>query len=104
MTNYYYIATDSLSNTWETAKIEKLLLSFDFLHKQNGKFSSKEPYLIVSLLKVSNKDSWNEQDYNKDKTNYISIITDDASERDIDVKRLLKGLEILLGFNIRPAD
>ena len=104
MTNYYYIATEPRSNTWETTKIENYLLSFDFLHKLDGNFESQNPYLIISLMKVKNKDRWSSLDYNKDETNYVSIITSDWGEQETDVINVLKGLEQFLGSNIYPDD
>lgn len=104
MTNYYYLATEPLSNTWETAKIEDYLLSFDFLHKHNGNFDSQSPYLNISLMKVRDKESWSSRDYNKEETNYISIITSVWCEQETVVKNILKGLEKLLGSKIYPDD
>ncbi|MDE6059095.1 MAG: hypothetical protein K2G44_03540 [Clostridia bacterium] len=98
------MATEPLSNTWETTIIENYLGSFDFLHKHDGEFSSEDPYLIISLMKVKNKDSWRGLDYNKNETNYVSIITSYWSEQETDVKNVLKGLKKLLGSNIYPDD
>lgn len=104
MTNYYYLATEPLSNTWETAKIEDYLLSFDFLHKHNGNFDSQSPYLNISLMKVRDKESWSSRDYNKEETNYVSIITSVCCEQETVVKNILKGLEKLLGSKIYSDD
>ena len=104
MTNYYYLATEPLSNTWETAKIEDYLLSFDFLHKHYGDFDSQNPYLNISLMKVRDKESWSSRDYNKEETNYVSIITSVWCEQETVVKNILKGLEKLLGSKIYPDD
>ena len=104
MTNYYYMATEPLSNTWGTAKIENYLLSFDFLHKHNGNFDSQSPYLNISLMKVRDKKIWSSQNYNKEETNYVSIITSVCSEQETVIKNILKGLEKLLGSNIYPED
>ena len=101
MYNYYYIATDCCSNTWNTTEIQDYLQSFDiFEEKNNGIFISKDPFLDISLMNVKDLNSWSSIDFDNDKTNYVSIVTSGFSEENIEVKNLLKGLEQLLGFRI----
>lgn len=101
MYNYYYIATDCRSNTWNTDEIQDYLRSFSiFEEKTNGIFISKSPFLDISLMKVKDLNSWSSLDFDKDETNYVSIVTSGFSEDSIEVKDLLKGLEQLLGFRI----
>lgn len=101
MYNYYYIKTDCRSNTWDTVEIQGYLRSFAMLEeKPNGIFISKDPFLDISLMKVKDLNSWSSLDFDKDETNYVSIVTSGFSEENIEVKKLLKGLEQLLGFRI----
>lgn len=101
MYNYYYVKTDCRSNTWNTAEIQDYLRSFAiFVEKPNGIFSSQIPFLNISLMKVKDLNSWNNLDFNREETNYVSIITSESSENDILVESILKGLEQLLGFRI----
>lgn len=101
MYNYYYIATDCRSNTWNTTEIQDYLRSFTiFEEKSNGIFISKNPFLDISLMKVKDLNSWSSLDFDKDETNYVSIVTSGFSEENIEVKNLLKGLEQLLGFRL----
>ena len=101
MYNYYYIKTDCLSNTWDTTEIQDYLLSFTiFEEKANGIFTSKNPFLDISLMKVKDLNSWSSLDFDKDATNYVSIVISEFSEENIEVKTLLKGLEQLLGVRI----
>ena len=86
------MATEPLSNTWGTAKIENYLLD------------SQSHYLNISLMKVRDKKIWSSQNYNKEETNYVSIITSVCSEQETVIKNILKGLEKLLGSNIYPDD
>lgn len=101
MYNYYYITTDCRTNTWSTMEIQEYLRSFTiFEEKSNGIYICQEPFLNISLMKVKDLNSWSSLDFNKDETNYVSIITSRFSEENIGVKSLLKGLEQLLGFRI----
>lgn len=101
MYNYYYIKTDCRSSTWNTTEIQNYLRSFTiFEEKSNGIFISKNPFLDISLMKVKDLNSWSSLDFDKDETNYVSIVTSEFSEENIEVKNLLKGLEQLLGFRI----
>ena len=101
MYNYYYIKTDCRSNAWETTDIQDYLRSFTILdEKPNGIFTSKDPFLDLSLMKVKNMNSWSSLDFDKNETNYVSIVTSGFSEENIMVKNLLKGLEQLLGVRI----
>ena len=101
MYSYYYIKTDCLSNTWDTTEILDYLRSFTVLdEKDNGIFVSKKPFLDISLMKVKDLNSWSSLDFDKEETNYVSIVTSDFSEENIEVKKLLKGMEQLLGFRI----
>lgn len=100
MYNYYYIKTDCRSSTWDTIEIENYLRTFSIFKESNGIFRSKNPFLDISLMKVKDLDNWSNLDYDKDETNYVSIITSNESDNDTNVKTLLKGLEQLLGFRI----
>lgn len=51
-------------------------------------------------MKVKDLNSWSSLDFDKDETNYVSIVTSGFSEENIEVKNLLKGLEQLLGFRL----
>lgn len=51
-------------------------------------------------MKVKDLNSWSSLDFDKEKTNYVSIITSELSDNDICVKSLLIGLEQLLCFRI----
>lgn len=101
MYNYFYIKTDCRSNTWDTIEILDYLRSFTMLtEKDNGIFVSQNPFLNISLMKVKDLNNWSSLDYNKEETNYVSIVTSDFSEENVEIKKLLKGLEQLLGFRI----
>ncbi len=51
-------------------------------------------------MKVKDLNSWSSLDFDKDATNYVSIVISEFSEENIEVKTLLKGLEQLLGVRI----
>jgi len=101
MYNYYYIATDCRSNTWNTTEIQDYLRSFTMIEeKNNGIFISKNPFLNISLMKVKDLNSWSALDFDKDETNYVSIVTSEFSEENNEINNLLEGLEQFLGFRI----
>lgn len=98
---YYYIKTDCVSNTWDTSEIRKYLHSFDMLtEKTDGIFSSRKPFLDISLIKAKDPNSWSNRDYDSAETNYISIITDQSGDNDAAVAAFLKEFELFLGFRI----
>ncbi len=87
MYSYFYITTDYRSNIWETIEIQDYLRSFTILNeKDNGIFVSKKPFLDISLMKVKDLNSWSSLDFDKEETNYVSIVTSDFSEENIEVK------------------
>ena len=101
MYNYFYIKKDCCSNTWDTNEIEDYLRSFSILsEKENGIFDSQKPFVVISLMKVKDLNSWSSLDFDKNETNYVSIITSDFSEENAEVKKILKGLECLLESSI----
>lgn len=82
-------------------EIQDYLRSFTmFEEKNNGIFISKNPFLDISLMKVKDLNSWSALDFDKDETNYVSIVTSDFGEENNEINNLLKGLEQLLGFRI----
>lgn len=103
MYNYYYMKTDCRSNCWDTYEILDFLQSFDFLtYDGKGSFHSQKPFLDITLLKVKDINSWNNNDFNEELTNYISIVTSCFSENEIIIKELFKELELFLGWRICP--
>ena len=101
MYSYFYITTDCRSNTWDTIEILDYLRSLTILkEKENGIFVSQKPFLDISLMKVNDLNSWSSLDFDNEETNYVSIVTSDFSEESIEVKKMLKGLDQLLGFRI----
>jgi len=76
MYSYYYFSTDSISNTWDTKKIEMYLLNReDFANDGLGSFMHNSIFLSIQLLLVKDYNSWSSNDYNDNGTNYISIVT-----------------------------
>lgn len=80
MYHYYYIHTDCYSNAWDTAYVEQFIESTN-LFSGNGKgaYTAKEFFCSLQLLRVRDWNSWNENDYDSSKTNYISIVIDEKS-------------------------
>lgn len=99
---YYYIMKQSLTDTWQTSELTDFLRGVHFLEEQpDGIFSSRKPYLNISLMKVRNKESWSCADYHESETNYVSIITSVYSDEDEQVRGVLKRFEEFLGFPMR---
>ena len=96
---YYHFKTHDISETWNTAEIEA------YLH-QTGLFpgdalTAQNPFLDISLLNVKSYDSWNGNDYDAQKTNYIPIVTSTASERHPQVQAVLHGLAAFLQTDLQ---
>lgn len=50
MYNYFYIKTDCLSDTWDTAEIMRFLRQYDiFTERPQGDFSAKPPLFRFRL-------------------------------------------------------
>lgn len=53
MYNYFYVKTDCLSNTWDTAEIMRFLRQYNiFTEKSQGDFFSQTPFISVSLMRL----------------------------------------------------
>lgn len=101
MYNYFYIKTDCLSNTWDTAEIMRFLRQYDiFAERPQGNFFSQTPFISVSLMRVKNIHSWSSNDFDPSGTNYISIITTETSNDQPLIIEFLKDIEKFLGFKI----
>lgn len=101
MSEYYYIKTDCLSNTWNTSEIRDFLCELGcFTPKPYGEFFSEIPFLDISLMKVKDVNSWSSFDYDEEETNYISIVKSDDKEES--VLEILKKIEQFLGFRLCP--
>lgn len=72
---YYFVKTDCLSNTWNTKDIEGYLINKGFISERMGGYQLKSCFLSLNLMLVKNYDSWSSNDYNRDETNYIDIVT-----------------------------
>lgn len=76
MYGYYYVSTDSISNTWNTKDIETYFLNRkDFDNDGPGSFTHNSIFLSIQLMLVKDYNAWNSNDYNNNETNYISIVT-----------------------------
>lgn len=100
MYNYYFIKTDTIS--LQTPELENYLRSAGLSDKGNGMFFCRKPFLDISLMKVTNPDSWSSRDYDSRETNYISIITSQNSDNNSYVRNILQGLEKLTNITIYP--
>lgn len=105
MYRYFYIKTDGPSDVWDTSCIQDYLRSFTILEEKDaGSFVSEEPFLDISLMKVKKLESWSSLDFDNEETNYVSIVTSNFSDENIEVKIVLNGLEKLLGVGMCSDD
>ncbi len=104
---YYHFKTNSLSEKWNTAEIETFLYDCGLFSKneKRGEFTSKKPFLSISLMNVSNYDSWNSEEYDSENTNFISIVTSDnwywGINKNSQIQEVFDGLENLLHTKIQ---
>lgn len=102
---YYYIKTDCLTNTWDTAKIRQFLNTLGiFTEKYAGHFSRQSPFITLSLMKVKDINSWSGEDYDEKETNYIAIVTGESEEGASVREGLFRKLELFLGFRVCADD
>ena len=100
---YFHFRTQNISETWDTAVIE------DYLRKTGlfpaEKFTSQRPFLSFSLMCVKDHESWSSNDYDPEKTNYISVVTSDdwywGIRKDPQIQAVFDGLETLLHTEIQ---
>ena len=100
---YYHFKTGCISETWNTAVIE------DFL-RQTGlfpadRFTLQQPFLSIGLMCVKDFESWNGQEYDSERTNYISVVTSDdvywGIRKNPQIQAVFNGLEALLHTKIQ---
>lgn len=101
---YYHFKTRDISETWDTAVIEDFLRSTGLFPAD--RFTSQKPFLSLSLMHVKDFNSgWSSRDYDREKTNYISIVTSDdwywGVRRDAQIQAVFDGLEQLLHTEIQ---
>ena len=79
--SYFYISTDCLSNTMDTAAVEAYLCKKGFQAEVAGHYDHENTSCSIQLMKVKSYDSWSPHDYNAKETNYISItVAKDVSD------------------------
>ncbi|MDE7476552.1 MAG: hypothetical protein K2M91_01145 [Lachnospiraceae bacterium] len=104
---YYHFKTNSLSEKWSTAEIETFLYGCGLFSKdeKQGAFTSKKPFISISLMNVCNYDSWNSEEYDSDNTNFISIVTSDnwywGINKNAQIQAIFDGFENLLHTKIQ---
>ena len=100
---YYHFRTRDISETWDTAVIEDFLRSTGLFPADT--FTSQNPFLSISPMCVKDYDSWNGNDYDPEKTNYIGIVTSDdwywGIRKDPRIQAVFDGLEALLHTKIQ---
>ena len=100
---YYHFKTNSISETWNTGIIEVFLHSTGLF--QEDRFTSQRPFLSISLMCARDFDSWNANDYDPEKTNYIAVVTSDdwywGIRKDAQIQAVFDGLEQLLHTTIQ---
>lgn len=102
---YFYVKTDCLTNTWDTAEIRQFLNSLGiFTEKYAGHFCRQSPFISLSLMKVKNVNSWNGEDYDEKETNYIAIVTGESEEDSSLREDLFHKLELFLGWRVCADD
>jgi len=96
---YFYISTDCISNTLNTREIELYLMNKGcFISNGLGSFKHNLTFLSIQLMLVKNYNSWSSNDYNKEKTNYITITT--SKEINSIVEQFFREFEIFIGCHI----
>lgn len=100
---YYHFETNRISETWDTALIEDYLRSTGLFPED--RFTSQKPFLSISLMCVKDYDSWSSNDYDSEKTNYISVVTSDdwywGVRKDARIQAVFDGLEQILHTEIQ---
>ena len=100
MYKYFYIKTNTFSQCWETAGIEKLIESTGrFVLREKGEYLCESPFINVQLMKVKSLNSWSNLDYDKSETNYISVVTADT-EISTFQHEFFRELQLLTGFRL----
>ena len=96
---YYHVSKDCISQTWNTKEIESYLSSKgDFDNEGKGSYKHNTSFLSLQLMLVKDYNSWNSNDYNKTRTNYIVIIT--SKKLNPTVETFIQDFETFLGWRI----
>lgn len=95
---YFHMKTGSPAEHWDTAEIEAFLRGTGLFPAD--RFVSQHPFLSIGLMYVKDFDSWNGQEYDRERTNYLAIVTSDhwywGIRRDARIQAVFDGLERLL--------
>ncbi len=101
MYSYFFITTDCLTNTWDTAEILRFLRQFDELtEKDQGHFGRQMPFIDLWIMKVKDYDHWSNYDFDPEEANYISIVTAEYGEEHPMIQHLFRELENFLGWHV----
>lgn len=94
---YGCIKTEDVTETFSTKNIEEFMShQNDIISEGNGAFSSTDDSFSMQIMLVNDFDSWNSNDYNSKKANYLSFV---VSKDKIDKYRdLIIQLSDLLKF------
>lgn len=99
---YYHFKTGSIAEAWDTAEIEAFLRSTGLFPAD--RFVSQRPFLSIGLMHVEDFDSWDGQEYDPARTNYIAVVTSDnwywGVRRDARIQAVVDGPEQLLHTTI----
>ena len=104
---YYCFKTKNISEKWNTAEIETFLHNCGLFsaEQKQGTFTSQTPFLSISLMNVSNYDSYSGKNYDLEKTNFISVVTSDdwywGNNKNKQIQTVFDGLEKLLNTKIQ---
>lgn len=72
---YGYIKTTNVTETFSTKIVEEFISQLkDIRSEGNGAFSSIDDSFSMQIMLVKNFDSWNSDDYNSEKANYLSFV------------------------------
>ncbi len=98
MYRYFFAHKDCYSDTWRTKEIEDFIESTKlFLSQDKGAYKGAEFFCDIQLMLVSNWVSWNSNDYDATKTNYVSIVVGEVLSDECET--FLEEFSKVLGWN-----
>lgn len=103
MYRYYSVRTDCLESVWKTKDVERFFTEKNiFNSREKGHFCAQDFFCDIHLMFVKDWDSWNSDDYDCMKTNYISIVVGDekVDEREM----IMKELSVFLAAQLIEED
>lgn len=107
MYSYFCMHPKPPTITWATNMIEKFIdATHLFTKESSGNYKAVDFFCSIGLMKVTDWNSWSDNNYDIQETNYVSIVTsvDKSGKIPTQSMNVMKQLSALLSAEIHSDD